>query len=114
MEAIKSTIIENSGADGEYLRLGSLTYFSKGGAFELDLNDEEAKHTKHLREENFKGNKYKGLETEISKVDVWTETVFCLQLFPPSLFCWSSTSSQTVNVGVPQQSGFRFLLSLPS
>lgn len=35
------TMMENSAADEEYLRLGSLNYFSKRGSFELDLNDEK-------------------------------------------------------------------------
>ena len=76
------TVMENSGADEEYLRLGSLNYFSKRGAFELDLNDEKAKHIKHPREEKSKGNNYKVLETRISEVAVGAETIFLSSAVP--------------------------------
>lgn len=70
----KSSMIENSGADEEYLRLDSLNNFSKRVAFELYLNNEEAKHTKHREKEKSKRSKCKVLEIEISEVDVWVET----------------------------------------
>lgn len=80
------TMIENSATGEKYLRLGSLNYFSKRGAFELNLNDEKTKHIKHLRGEKSKGNKYKVLVTQISEVAVWPATIFLSAALPSQSF----------------------------